>query len=172
MGILYSWKCRIPRLNSERGYKILAETGRSPSAQTISQSLIQLLYYSHRITLLKYAVWCSNIICLFGGKNNCVFLLCSLLHHFLAGSVYTLLALDSFGLDVCKSTLPGHCSFHPLTVIWITKKASVQEACFWQGFRTELKHRNTVYFSVLSLLLRGTYLIELKRIYPLFIRFS
>lgn len=130
-----------------------------------------LLYYSCEITLLKYAVWCANTS--IWGKNNCGFLLSSLLHHFsLARSVYTPLALDSFGLNVCKSPLPGHRSFHPSTITWIIKKANVQEACFWQGFSPELKHRNTVYFLVLSLLLRGTYLIKLERIYLLFIRFS
>lgn len=75
----------------------------------------------------------------------------------LAGGVYTPLALGSFGLPVCKSTPPGHRSFLPSTTTGVIKKANTQEACFWQGFSPERKHRNTVYFLVLSPLLRGTY---------------
>lgn len=42
------------------------------------------------------------------------------------------------------------------------KKPNVEEEHFWQGFIPELTHENTVHFSGLLLILRGSYLIKYK----------
>lgn len=43
-----------------------------------------------------------------------------------------------------------HCSFHPLTAIWIIKWANVQEAPFWKGFSPELKHSKSEFLSIVT----------------------